>query len=154
MQEIKQQLETNLEQLKKELEGFIDFFEQGYDYRIMIYELWDAKNILGHITFWHESFAKNISDLANERIPNPLKGKLSEVNRLSVESTNAVSIADLIIRIQQAQNTIEQYIFDKRIEHIPYKKGSRDYSRIEHLQIVKNHIQKHLKDLKKQYGKN
>lgn len=153
MKEVNQQLEINLEQLKKELKAFIDFFGQGYDYGMMVYELWNAKNILGHVTFWHESFAKNISDLANERIPNPLKGRLSEVNRLSVESTNAVPIADLIIRLQQAQNTIEQYIYDERIGLIPYKKGSRDYSRSEHLEIVANHIRKHLNDLKKQYGK-
>jgi hypothetical protein len=153
MKEINQQLESDLEQLKKELKEFIDFFKQGYDYGSMIYELWDAKNILGHITFWHESFARNISDLANEKIPNPLKGKLSEVNRLSVESTNAVPIAELILRLQQAQYTIEQHIYDKKIELIPYKKGSRDYTRSEHLQVVANHIRKHLKDLKKHYGK-
>ncbi len=153
MKEAKQQLEVNLEHLKKVLKEFVDFFEQGYDYGIMIYELWDAKNILGHVTFWHESFARNISDLANERTPKPLKGKLSDVNRLGVESTSAVPIAELIIRLQQAQNTIEQHIYDEKIELIAYKKGSRDYSRCEHLEIVANHIRKHLNDLKKQYAK-
>ncbi|MFZ6666170.1 hypothetical protein [Peijinzhouia sedimentorum] len=153
MKEGPQLLETYLEQLKKELKEFTDFFEQGYDYNIMIYALWDAKDILGHITFWHESFARNLADLANERTPNPLKGKLSEVNKLSVESTKAVPIPELIIRLQQAQNTVEQYIYDEGIELIPYKKGSRDYSRSEHLQIVTNHIRKHLNDLNKQYGK-
>lgn len=153
MKEVDQKIVDNLGQLRKELKSFIDFFEQGYDYSTMIYELWDAKNILGHITFWHESFARNISDLANELKPSPLKGKLSEVNRLSVASTNSVSIEALISRLKQAQQTIEQHIYDDRIEMIPYKKGSRDYSRAEHLEIVSNHIRKHLNDIKKRYGK-
>jgi len=125
MKETTLQLEINLNQLKQALKEFIDFFERGYDYSIMIYKLWNAKNILGHVTFWHESFARNIADLANERIPQPLKGKLSEVNKLSVESTNCVPIADLITRLQRAQNTIEEFIYDDKIEMIPYKKGSR-----------------------------
>lgn len=143
------QLKTNLETLRNELSDFIDFFAQDYDYTTMVYELWDAKDILGHITYWHESFAKNLLDLANERIPNPPKGKLSDVNVLSVESTREVPKETLIQRLKKAQHTIELHIFDEKIKMIPYKKGSRDYSRIEHLEIVADHIHKHLTDLKK-----
>ena len=75
--------------------------------------------------------------------------KLSEVNRQSVETTASVSISELIARLRGAQKTIEQHIFDESIEIIPYKKGSRGYSREEHLEIVTAHIKKHLKDLKK-----
>ncbi len=142
-------LELNLKWLSIAVNEFIDFFQQGYNYKTMIYDLWNAKDVLGHITFWHESFARNISDLGLGRKLNPLKGKLSEVNSLSVESTKDVSIKDLLKRFRKAQYTIEQYIFDKQIDLIPYKKGSRDYSRLEHLDIVTNHIFKHLKDLNK-----
>lgn len=145
-------LKTNLDRLRSELDKFIDFFEQGYDYDLMIYQLWNAKDILGHITFWHESFARNISDLGNGIKPDPLKGKLSEVNKLSVEMTKAKSIRNLIERLKDAQRTIEEFIFMRDIKLIPYKKGSRDYSREEHLEIVSNHIHKHLKDLTKKYG--
>lgn len=147
------EIEINIDRLKSELKNFISFFEQGYDYNVMVYELWNAKNILGHITFWHESFARNISDLGKGIKPNPLKGKLSEVNQLSIETTQNTSINDLIVRLEKAQATIEKYIFDKKIGPIPYKKGSRDYSREEYLEIVTNHIHKHLNDLRKKYCK-
>lgn len=153
MKETKQQIETNLNQLKKELKDFINLFVQGYDYTLMVYQFWNAKNILGHVTFWHQSFAKNVSDLDNNKIPYPLQGNLSEVNKLNVESTNAVTITELINRLNRAQNTIELYVFDEKIELIPYKKGSRAYSPDEHIQIMTNHIRKHLTDLKKKYGK-
>lgn len=153
MENNKKQVGSNLKRLQNELKEFIDFYEQGLDYNVMIYPLWDAKDLLGHVTFWHESFARNISDLAQNRKPNPLKGKLSEVNKVSVDSTKAVSIKELIGRLQQAQKTIEENIFDESIEMIPYKKGSRDYSRLEHLDIVANHIRKHLNDVRKSYAK-
>ncbi len=151
MNEKEKQIKINLERLQSEVKRFIDFFEQGLDHEIMIYELWNAKDILGHVTFWHESFARNISDLGKGIKPTPLKGKLSEVNVLSVETTKKESIHDLIARLQGAQSTIEEFIFVKKIDLIPYKKGSRDYSREEHLIVVANHIRKHLKDLQKTY---
>ncbi len=153
MNKIEIHLEAELKNLKEELRKFISFFEAGYDYDVMIYSQWDGKDILGHITFWHESFARNISDLGNGRKPNPLKGKLSEVNLLSVESTKSVSIHELIIRLRKAQKIIEQHICNERIDLIPYKKGSRDYSRIEHLEVVAHHIRRHLNDLIKKYDK-
>ena len=39
-------------------------------------------------------------------------------------------------------------ILNPRLTLIPYKKGSRDYSPEEHLEIVIGHIQLHLKDVK------
>ena len=142
-------IQQNLSNLQEQIEELVHFFEQDLNFQTMIYELWNAKDILGHLTFWHESFARNIHDLGEGTKPSPLKGKLSEVNRQSVETTASVSISELIARLRGAQKTIEQHIFDESIEIIPYKKGSRGYSREEHLEIVTAHIKKHLKDLKK-----
>jgi len=83
--------------------------------------------------------------------PNPLKGKLSEVNHQSVETTQDEDISTLIHRLRQAQEMIEMYIPMKHITLIPYKKGSRSYSRSEHLDVVHRHIKRHLKDLRKTF---
>lgn len=153
MTERKNNININVEILRNELEQLFAFFEQGLDYHKMVYELWNAKDILGHITFWHESFARNISDLGKGIKPKPLRGKLSEVNKQSVESTKVESIENLIKRLKDAQNTIEEFIFFDTINMIPYKKGSRDYSKTEHLEVVSQHINKHLRDIRKAYGK-
>ena len=144
-------ISTKVDHLRSELEKLIDFFRQELDYNKMIYEYWSAKDILGHITFWHESFARNISDLGKSIKPTPLKGKLFEVNKQSVETTKNETIENLIERLKDAQDTIEEYIYLDKINLIPYKKGSRDYSRIEHLEVVSNHIHKHLMDILNQY---
>lgn len=145
-------IKTKVEILRNELKKFIIFFEQGLDYDKMVYEYWNAKDVLGHITFWHESFARNISNLGKNIKPSPLKGKLSEVNKQSVETTKNESVKNLIKRLKEAQNTIEEYVFLDKVNLIPYKKGSRDYSKLEHLEVVSNHIHKHLKDLSKKYS--
>lgn len=141
-------LKGRLQQLNNAVNEVLDFFQQGSNYEVMVYELWSAKDTLGHLTFWHESFSRNLSDLANGKTPSPMKGKLSELNKLGVDSAKTVSIEDLLNRFQKAQRSIEKNIFDERIDLIPYKKGSRDYSRIEHLAVVTNHIRKHQGDLK------
>lgn len=117
----------------------------------MVYARWSAKDILGHLVFWHESFARNLCDVSESQKLNPLKGKLSEVNQLGVEATRSVFIDKLIIRLNAAQQVIEEHIFNTEVQLIPYKKGSRDYSRKEHLEIVVAHIKRHLKDLHKTY---
>ncbi|MBL1231386.1 MAG: hypothetical protein COA31_001565 [Flavobacteriales bacterium] len=152
MTDKKEYIKTKIEILRNELKKFIIFFEQGLDYNKMVYEYWNAKDILGHITFWHESFARNISDLGKNIKPSPLKGKLSEVNKQSVETTKNESVENLIKRLKEAQNTIEEYVFLDKVNLIPYKKGSRDYSKLEHLEVVSNHIHKHLKDISKKYS--
>jgi len=146
------ELRLQVERLKNEVSELIHFFQQDQDYTKMMYAYWDAKDILGHLTFWHESFAKNLSDCIDFVKPNPLKGKLSEVNTLSVQSTKNETITSLTQRLSIAQKTIEEFIFNKDITLIPYKKGSRGYSRLEHVEVVANHIHKHLKDLTKHYG--
>lgn len=145
-------IKTKVDCLRNELENLITFFERGLDYERMVYESWNAKDTLGHITFWHESFARNISDLGTGIKPIPLKGKLSEVNKRSVETTKNESIEKLIKRLKDAQNTIEEFVFLDRINLIPYRKGSREYSKEEHLDVVSKHINKHLKDISKKYG--
>ncbi|MDX1350452.1 MAG: hypothetical protein R3279_09405 [Putridiphycobacter sp.] len=147
-----EQIIAKLEALQKEVKKLITFFEQEYDYSVMVYAVWNAKDILGHLTFWHESFARNLTDVATDKIPNPLRGKLSEVNAESVNTTKNETIKNLIKRLKQAQKTIETFIFMEHVTQIPYKKGSRDYSRLEHLEVVAKHIHKHMKHLNKAYG--
>lgn len=151
MAESENHITVPLRKLQKTLSEFMAFFGQALDYNTMVYEYWNAKDILGHITFWHESFARNIADVGNHVKPNPLKGKLSEVNKQSVETNTNETITNLLKRLQQAQHTIEEYIHQEHINLIPYKKGSRDYASKEHLEVVTSHIQKHLKDLYKTF---
>lgn len=140
-----------LVRLQTQVEELVEFFQRDVDFNKKVYPYWSVKDVLGHLIFWHESFARNLSDLVEGKKPNLLKGKLSAVNAASVESTKTESIERLLERLAVAQSIISKFIPNESITEIPYKKGSRSYSRLEHLQVVESHIKKHLKDLKKVY---
>ena len=141
-----------LENLEEQVKELVAFYQQSLEFNKMVYTYWSAKDVLGHLTFWHESFARNVSDIAKGRKPNPLKGKLSEVNDLSVSSTKETTVQELLDRLEGAQKIINSHILNESILEIPYKKGSRSYTRLEHLEVVGGHLKKHLKDLKKTYN--
>lgn len=111
---------------------------------------WSAGDILRHLTFWHESFARNLSDLAHRRKPNPLKGKYVDLNRRSIEELEGHSLEMICGRLESAHRTIRNHILDPNLESIPYRKGSRDYTPEEHLEVVQVHIQEHLQSIKRQ----
>lgn len=109
---------------------------------------WTARDILVHIVFWHESFARNVTDLANGVKPKPLKGTYAQLGRRSAEAFAGCSIEELLARLTDAQKAIEASILNPRISLIPYKVGSRSYSPKEHLSIVNDHLRDHLNKLR------
>lgn len=112
-----------------------------------VYEDWSVKDILGHLAFWHESFARNVADLAHDRRPTPLKGKLSDLNQQGVDEMRQCTLEEVIRRLEAAQRSIQANILNPKLSLIPYRKGSRDYTAEEHLDIVTKHIQQHLKGI-------
>lgn len=128
---------------KRQVQDFIQLFlvkEVDYDSVKTKEENWTAKEVLAHITFWHESFARNISDLGKKREPHVLKGSMNDVVNRGVHENRDVPIDILLRRIRKAQRIIEKHIFDDAIILIPYKQGSRSYTRAEHLDVVTRHI--------------
>ena len=106
---------------------------------------WSAKDTLGHIAFWHESFARNVSALADGRDPDLLAGTYPDLNQRGVEASRAMSVGRIAGRIRRAQATIRRSIVKLRADTaIPYRKGSREYSPGEHLVMVRGHIIAHL----------
>ena len=113
----------------------------------VVYEGWTVKDVLGHITFWHESFARNVRDLALDRKPKPLRGKYSELNQRCFAEFSSLPIDEIISRLGNAQQVIRENILNHKLQLIPYRIGSRDYSPEEHLGVVNEHIKEHTKDI-------
>jgi hypothetical protein len=106
---------------------------------------WSAKDTLGHIAFWHESFARNVSALANGLEPHVLEGAYPILNQRGVEASRAMSVGRNAGRIRRAQAVIRRSIVKLPADTaIPYRKGSRKYSPVEHLVMVRGHIIAHL----------
>jgi hypothetical protein len=135
------------ERLSQIVEEMIAACRQLPDLNLAVYEDWSAKDILGHVTFWHESFARNVADLVHERKPTPLEGKLSDLNQYGVAELRPCSVADVIRRLEAAQGIIHANILNPKLILIPYRKGSRAYTPEEHLNLVADHIGEHVKAL-------
>ncbi|MFN8457024.1 MAG: hypothetical protein U0401_20555 [Anaerolineae bacterium] len=114
---------------------------------MVVYEGWTAKDILGHITFWHESFARNVSDIVNDLKPTPLTGRYRDLNRRCFDEMRVQTVEDVIKRLEVAHRVIQENILNTKLILIPYKKGSRDYTPEEHLDLVNKHIREHLRDI-------
>jgi hypothetical protein len=52
-----QNSKLKLNALSDRVDELISFYKQDLDFYRMIYSYWTAKDVLGHLTFWHESFA-------------------------------------------------------------------------------------------------
>ncbi|MFC1640885.1 DUF1801 domain-containing protein [Patescibacteria group bacterium] len=121
--------------------------ERNYD-NVKVGE-WSAKDNLAHIVFWHESFARNVSDLVVGREPKPVEGALWEANERGVKVNKKHKVPALLKRLEKAQVVIERNISNKKIKMIPYRKGTHDYSPVEHLDVVHDHVRGHIDGVKK-----
>ena len=141
--------EVLLKQLNETISQLIVVYKNMPNPEIVVYEAWTAKDILKHIVFWHESFARNIRDIANDIKPTPLKGKYRDLNQRCFDEMSTSTLEDILTRMEIAHCIIRENILNPKLVLIPYKKGSRDYTPDEHLDIVNKHIKGHLSDIRK-----
>ena len=141
--------EILLRQLNETISQLFDVYQNMANPDIYVYEEWTAKDILGHIVFWHESFARNVSDIVNDIKPTPLKGKYNDLNQRCFDEMRTKTIDDITKRLEAAHRVIQENILNPKLVLIPYKKGSRDYTPVEHLDIVNEHIKEHLNSIRK-----
>jgi len=95
------------------------------------------------------SFVANLLAAVNNETPHPFKGSLTDINEKEVIKFRVYCVKELLKLLMEAQSVIETNIENKNIKEIVYKKGSRNYSPLEHLEIVSIHIKSHLDDIRK-----
>ena len=134
-----------LERLSATVDEMVAFYQSVGDTSLLVSSAWTARGVLVHVVCWHESFVRNVSDLAQGIKPKPLKGTYAELGRRSLDESSDCSVKDLLSRLMNAQHSIEESIFNPRVVLIPYKVGSRSYAPAEHLSIVNDHVKDHLK---------
>jgi len=108
---------------------------------------WTARDVIGHLAFWHESFARNVDDLANGRVPTPLRGRVADLNDRGVAEMRVLPVEEVVRRLLAAQSTVRAGILTPRLRLIPYRIGSRPYAPAEHLEVVRDHVVTHLRGL-------
>jgi len=141
--------ELLLKQLSETVVQLLDVYKNLANPEMTVYEEWTAKDILGHIVFWHESFARNVRDIVNDIKPTPLKGKYRDLNQRCFDDMRTKTVDEITKRLDAAHSVIRENTLNPKLGLIPYKKGSRNYTPDEHLDIVNEHIKEHLSDIRK-----
>lgn len=144
--------ETLLQCLNDTVNQMTAFYRGMPDPELLVNEAWTAKDVLTHLTFWHESLARNVDDLVHHRKPKPLKGRYIDLNQGGVDAMRPETLTSVLERFQSAHQVIQEHILNPELISIPYKKGSRDYTPEEHLSIVNDHIQSHMRGVRKVVG--
>jgi len=142
---------TNLDGFKiltSTLEEFISIYERLYD-DAQVYDEWSVKDILAHVTFWHEYYADNLESEEKNEKPQLFKGKYTDINKSGVDSLNQFSVKALIKRLRAAHNRILKVVENGKVKKMTYKEGSRDYTISELLDSVNHHIHHHMVDVKR-----
>jgi hypothetical protein len=138
---------ARLEQLDAAIERLICVFEAIPSPDQAVDDAWTARDVIGHLAFWHESFARNVDDLANDRVPTPLRGRLGDLNDRGVAEMRGRPVEEIVLRLLAAQAVVRAGILSPRLGLIPYRVGSRPYAPGEHLEVVRDHVAAHLRGL-------
>jgi hypothetical protein len=110
---------------------------------------WTARDVVAHLVFWRESFARNVADLAAGRRPSPLAGTYAALADRTRVELGGLGIEELIERLLAAQAAIRAHLRDPRVVLIPYRRGSRAYPPDEHLALVRDHVRGHARELRR-----
>jgi len=133
-----------LQQLAATVADVCGWFRSHDDLGFAVNADWTARDALVHVVFWHESFARNVADLAAGTKPRPLKGTYAQLGKRAAEESEGCRVSELLARLERAQGAIEHSVFDPNVTLIPYKVGSRPYTPSEHIRVVDDHVRGHL----------
>lgn len=112
-----------------------------------IYDIWNIRDILVHVTFWHTNYAANLSALEKKLKPPLLKGNYKEINLQAAQIYKNLTESQLIEQLRTAHDQIRQIVIRGRVRKMTYKHGSRQYSLKELLNMTEAHIRGHSKDV-------
>jgi hypothetical protein len=110
---------------------------------------WSARMVLAHVVLWHESFARNVADLAAGRRPAPLRGTYAALAERARLELGSLDIATLLARLGAAQAVIRRDIGTPGLGLIPYRHGSRRYLPVEHQRVTAAHVAHHAAELER-----
>ena len=113
-----------LKQLDEVVDNIIETVGKSPSQKSLRVDDWTVKDTLGHIAFWHESFARNAKALVDGRHPDVLDGPYPILNQQGVDRSRSMSVGQIAGRIRRAQAVIRRCIVKMPADMmIPYRKG-------------------------------
>ncbi len=141
---------NKVEEVLRDLTHSIGEFKKRYirnSYSAKTAGSWSGKDILAHLTYWHELYVRNL--LAEEEkkkfvFPNT---RASELNKEGVSEYKHFPDEELLKRFVNAQTIIERVITGGMITEMTYSKGEKPYPILKFLEVVSKHVKGHISEL-------
>ena len=102
---------------------------------------WTVKDVLGHITFWHEYYAQQYKALSENKMPY-VHRSLAGKNEEGRKEMSKYPKYKMINKLKKANSTLKKCILEDEIPKMRYMK-SREYKTDEFLDVVIGHINRH-----------
>ena len=112
-------------------------------------EEWSVKDVLCHITYWHQYYAENLATEAKgiAFVFRNIRG--SQINQTGVESLRSYSDEQIVGRLTAGHKMLKRSVYSGKVTQMTYRKGAKPYSLSEFLDIIDRHIQRHTAAMKK-----
>ena len=110
---------------------------------------WGAHEVLSHVVFWHETYARILEAMTEGREPVVLEGVFPEFNRIAVERFRAAPDALLVERLRHA-NAVVVAALAALPPHarIRIKSGANPRGPVQFADRIEAHLRGHLEDLR------
>ena len=111
---------------------------------------WGPREVLIHLVFWHEQYARIGEDMAAKRQPVMLRGTFKELNRTAVAENNSVPVETLIERWDSAHKRFVHVAKMRNAHHLKFslREKSKQWPMADIIRLAAGHIQNHQSDLR------
>lgn len=108
---------------------------------------WTVHEIIAHVASWQEYYAQVTRALLHNEKPELFKKSLEETNTEQVALYSKVATKTLLGKISRSTKELIRNVKKLEVESIPYKKGSRNYTPEEYINVITGHVKSHTKQV-------
>ncbi len=110
---------------------------------------WSAKDVLCHITYWHEYYAKNLDAEAHGKKFIFPDLTYYELNWRGVLMLRPYADTKLIGMLTNANKRLVETIMSGKVTEMTYRQGSKPYPINQFLEVITGHIHGHTDEIRK-----
>ena len=144
------QIKTLMSTLNQSVDNGINYFEaEGSTSKVRI-NLWEPREILAHLIYWHELTANALDSNISKHGPVKIHASIDEMNARAVGRAANRSIKSMLIDIKNLNNRINESserILDTNAIIVVYSNASEKTVE-QMLELVPNHWNTHISELR------
>ena len=114
-------------------------------------ETWGPREVLIHLVFWHEQYARIASDILGGKKREMLRGTFKQINAAAVSQNATATLADLLGRWGVAHEELFRISRWRQATRLKFslREGSKEWPFLVLMRLAAGHILRHEEKLRK-----